>query len=223
MPERLEIDPAVLRQLALQHLLVAAETREWAQPPTEWLANFEPTYGKIANPVKEALERYYDARLRAGEALAREHEQTAASLRESADAYERADAEAAASLSPSSENAGGRVGAFGDPVTAGFAPGSTAPNSQMGAPVVTGPGTSAGIGPSTPPTQMDPAVAANGAAQGPGGAPPGQSQSGVAAGGVTATPGIVAPAEHTTGAGTAPAGTGNAASGAPAGTGALPP
>src|SRR5690606_34095446 len=98
MPERLDIDPELLRRLALQHDQVAAETREWAQPPSDWLANFEPTYGKIANPVKEALERYYTARLRAGEALAREHEETARSLRESADTYERTDAEGAAGL-----------------------------------------------------------------------------------------------------------------------------
>ncbi|MEV0367391.1 type VII secretion target [Nocardia fusca] len=222
MPEWLDIDPAVLRQLALQHDQVAAETREWAQPPSEWLANFEPTYGKIANPVKEALERYYDARLRAGEALAREHEQTAASLRESADAYERTDAEAAASVNRSGEDIGGRVGTFGDPVTAGFAPNSTAPNSQMGAPVVTGPGAGAGFGPSTPPEQMNPAAAANGAGQGPSGAPPGQSQNGSAAGGVTATPGTVPATEHTAGAGTAPAGN-NAVSGAPSGAGTVPP
>lgn len=223
MPEWLDIDPAVLRQLALQHDQVAAETREWAQPPAEWLANFEPTYGKIANPVKEALERYYDARLRAGEALAREHEQTAASLRESANAYERTDAEAAASVGLSGEDAGGRVGTFGDPVTTGFAPNSTAPNNPLGAPVVTGPGAGTGAGPSTPPPgQMDPATAGNGAAaQGPSGAPPGQSQNGVAAGGVTATPGTVPPAEHTAGTGATPAG--NAVSGAPSGTGTVPP
>ncbi|MEU2043265.1 type VII secretion target [Nocardia niwae] len=87
----LEIDPAVLRQLADQHRRVAADTREWAKPPAEWLANFLPTYGKIAYPVYEALERYYDARQRAGEALASEHDRTAESLRASADAYEQSD------------------------------------------------------------------------------------------------------------------------------------
>lgn len=221
MPEWLDIDPAVLRQLALQHDQVAAETREWAQPPSEWLANFEPTYGKIANPVKEALERYYDARLRAGEALAREHEQTAASLRESANAYERTDAEAAASVNRSGEDVGGRGGTFGDPATSGFAPTSTAPNSQLGAPVATGPGAGAGFGPSTPPGQMDPAAAANGAGQGPSGAPPGQNQNGAAPGGVTAMPGAVPTTEQTSGAGTAPGG--NAVPGAPTGAGTAPP
>ncbi|MEU6831340.1 type VII secretion target [Nocardia beijingensis] len=91
MPESMEVDPAVLRQLAEQHRRVARDTREWAKPPTEWLANFLPTYGKIAYPVYEALERYYDARQRAGEALASEHDRTADSLRASADAYEQSD------------------------------------------------------------------------------------------------------------------------------------
>ncbi|NKY59821.1 type VII secretion target [Nocardia flavorosea] len=104
MPDRLEIDPAILRQLAGQHEQVARETREWAKPPVEWLANFEPTYGKIANPVKVALERYYDARQRAGEALAREHDQTAESLLKAAESYERADAESAASIGRNEES-----------------------------------------------------------------------------------------------------------------------
>ncbi|WP_040793349.1 type VII secretion target [Nocardia paucivorans] len=98
MPERLEIEPAVLRALANQHEQVARETREWAQPPREWLDNFQSTYGKIADPVRLALVSYYNARQRAGEALAQEHEQTAASLRASADEYERMDAESAANI-----------------------------------------------------------------------------------------------------------------------------
>ncbi|MGQ4619694.1 type VII secretion target [Nocardia sp. R7R-8] len=93
MPNSMEIDPAVLRQLADQHDRVARDTREWAKPPTVWLANFLPTYGKIAYPVYEALQRYYDARQRAGEALAGEHDRTADSLRASADAYEQSDDE----------------------------------------------------------------------------------------------------------------------------------
>ncbi|MEU2101709.1 type VII secretion target [Nocardia sp. NPDC019255] len=92
MPENsMEVDPVVLRQLEEQHRRVGRDITEWAKPPTEWLANFLPTYGKIAYPVYEALVRYYDARQRAGEALAKEHERTADSLRASADAYEQAD------------------------------------------------------------------------------------------------------------------------------------
>ncbi|GGL40558.1 type VII secretion target [Nocardia jinanensis] len=222
MPDWLDIDPAVLRQLAGQHDQVAAETREWAQPPSEWLANFEPTYGKIANPVKEALERYYDARLRAGEALAREHEQTAASLRESADAYERTDAEAAVSVSGSGENIGGPGGTFGDPVPGLGAPISAGPNNQVGIPGGPNGSSASPLPPSspTPPGQMDPAVAANGGGQGPSGAAPGQGQNGVVPGGTTATPGTVPPAEHTAGAGAAPAA--GAVSGGP-GAGTVPP
>lgn len=94
MPDgRMEIDPAVLRQLASQHDQVARDTREWAKPPADWLANFLPTYGKIAFPVYEALEKYYDARQRAGDALAGEHERTRDSLLASAEAYEDADDE----------------------------------------------------------------------------------------------------------------------------------
>ncbi|MGO4617644.1 type VII secretion target [Nocardia sp. 2YAB30] len=98
MPNRIDIDPAVLRQLASQHDQVARDTREWAKPPSDWLASFLPTYGKIAYPVYDALERYYDARQRAGEALAVEHERTRDSLLASADAYEQADEEFASQI-----------------------------------------------------------------------------------------------------------------------------
>lgn len=96
MPDRMEIDPEVLRQLAIQHDRVARDTREWAQPPTAWLDSFLPTYGKIAYPVYNALMRYYDARKRAGEHLADQHDQTAASLRAAADTYEHTDEDFAA-------------------------------------------------------------------------------------------------------------------------------
>ncbi|MFC3963079.1 type VII secretion target [Nocardia jiangsuensis] len=96
MPESMNIDPAVLRQLATQHDRIAQDTREWGKPPAEWLANFLPTYGKIAQPVYEALGRYYDARQRAAENLAREHDDTAAALRASADTYEQTDEDLAA-------------------------------------------------------------------------------------------------------------------------------
>lgn len=116
MPERLEIEPAVLRQLANQHDQVARDTREWARPPYEWLANFEPTYGKIANPVKVALEKYYDARQRAGEALALEHERTAANLRASANSYEAADEGQAFDIGRSGDDFTDRPGAQPGPV-----------------------------------------------------------------------------------------------------------
>ncbi|WP_433491898.1 type VII secretion target [Nocardia grenadensis] len=205
MPEWLDIDPAVLRQLASQHRQVAAETREWAQPPAEWLANFEPTYGKIANPVKEALERYYEARQRAGEALAREHDQTADSLIESAEAYERTDLEGAANIGRALEDSDGPRG-IGDP---GIAPASIPSGPPSGPP----PGGPAGESatPGAPGTQM-PAAAAS----------PGLP--GAAGGGDTATNGAAAPAQsgEVPGGAAAPPGAVPAAGDRVAATGASP-
>lgn len=134
MPDRLEIDPAVLRQLASQHEQVARDTREWAKPPTEWLANFEPTYGKIAHPVKVALERYYAARERAGIALAQEHEDTAKKLRDSADSYERTDDEGAAAISRNGDEFHGSPGSVEPPP-----PATTSPVAEPGAGPTPGP------------------------------------------------------------------------------------
>lgn len=218
MPERLDIDPDLLRQLALQHDQVAAETREWAQPPTEWLANFEPTYGKIANPVKEALERYYTARLRAGEALAREHEETARSLRESADTYERTDAAGAITVGgPDAENPRANT-AFGSPaplMNGGLAGNPAAGPVPVGATTPNGSGmTPAGATPPTGPDQQSTGTPTAGA----GGATPG----------VTAAPGGVSAGENPAAAGATPAAAANAGTGAgaapAAGTaGAVPP
>jgi len=105
MPERMEVDPAALRQMADQHDRVARDTREWAEPPKDWLANFEPTYGRIADPVKRALHDYYDARQEAGLRLAKEHEDTRDSLIAAAEAYEKGDEEQAANI----QNAGERT------------------------------------------------------------------------------------------------------------------
>uniref|UniRef100_UPI002453B733 type VII secretion target n=1 Tax=Nocardia wallacei TaxID=480035 RepID=UPI002453B733 len=82
MPDNVYIDPDLLRQLAEKHDGIADDTRKWAQPPSDWLNAFPKTYGKIAHPVHQALLRYYTARERAGNALAKEHEATANSLRE---------------------------------------------------------------------------------------------------------------------------------------------
>lgn len=110
MPDSMEIDPTVLRQLAEQHRQVARDTREWAKPPADWLASFLATYGKIASPVYDALIRYYDARQRAGEALALEHDQTAESLVASANAYQEYDDEIAANVKQGWESGGGGSG-----------------------------------------------------------------------------------------------------------------
>ncbi|WP_040834072.1 type VII secretion target [Nocardia brevicatena] len=177
MPDRLEIDPAVLRQLEQRHRQVAQETREWAQPPTDWLRDFEPTYGKIARPVKRALERYYKARQEAGEALALEHERTADSLRASADSYERTDAESAASINRHGDE-------FYD------SPGSSAPSSPtatspVGEPVA-GPVTGPGAG-----TSGSPSNGVVGSV--PGGTMPGAGAAGSEGASAPSSPGSVTP------------------------------
>lgn len=204
MPEWLDIDPAVLRQLASQHRQVAAETREWAQPPAEWLANFEPTYGKIANPVKEALERYYDARLRAGEALAREHDNTADSLIESAEAYERTDAEGASAIGGSLEDPDGPRGVN----DGSSAPLSTQPLSSGALPgLVGGPVDRRTEAPGTqvPPTAAPPggpATAGGGGTTTDGATAPGRNGEVPAA--AAAPPGTTPQGERVAGTGSAP-------------------
>ncbi|WP_280393742.1 type VII secretion target [Nocardia brasiliensis] len=103
MPDNLHVRPQLWRELALQHDEVARETLAWAQPPTEWLADFPRTFGAIAEPVHKALLDYYDARFRAGKALADENAYTAAALRASADAIENADHEAGSMILASGE------------------------------------------------------------------------------------------------------------------------
>lgn len=98
MPDSLNVDLQLLLDLANQHDQVANDTRTWAQQPSDWLASFPDTYGKIAHPVWQALTKYYDARQRAGEALADGHNKTADALRASATAYEQADQDGAANI-----------------------------------------------------------------------------------------------------------------------------
>ncbi|MEV6325745.1 type VII secretion target [Nocardia sp. NPDC051787] len=149
MPNGIEVDPAVLRQLALQHDQVERDTREWAKPPTDWLASFLPTYGKIAWPVYEALERYYDARQRAGDALADEHARTAKALRDSADAYEQADLDGASQIRQAGGLTDGQsppvvpVGASTDPLGPGgpTQPFTPPPGGPPGGPTSVGPDT----------------------------------------------------------------------------------
>ncbi|WP_306360048.1 type VII secretion target [Nocardia sp. CC227C] len=138
MPDRMDIDPEVLRQLANQHDRVARDTREWARPPSAWLDNFLPTYGKIAYPVYNALVRYYDARQRAGERLADQHDQTAASLRAAANGYERTDDDIASGLRRAGDEFGAPSQAPGTPGIGQPAPVNGAPSAD--APAVTTPG-----------------------------------------------------------------------------------
>ncbi|WP_459549681.1 type VII secretion target [Nocardia sp. X0981] len=222
MPGWLDIEPEVLRQLADQHDRVAAETREWAQPPLDWLANFEPTYGKIAYPVQQALESYYDARQRAGEALAREHEQTARSLREAANAYERSDAESAAAITMAGEDYTGRGGSPLDSAPPTVRPVAAAPVGENEAPVTAGPngvGTTPPLGATTPPGAGVDQPAANGAPPAGPAAPAGTPGT-TGAPGVLGTPGAVPPGTDVAASAASPAG------GAPPagpGAGAVPP
>ena len=129
MPDSLDIDPQVLLDLAKQHDQVAEDTRTWSQPPTDWLAKFPETYGKIAQPVFNALNNYYDARQRAGLALASAHDSTAAALRASAAAYQRADEDGAAHLNNMGQlfdGSHGQSGPFGN-VPPGGPAGPTGP------------------------------------------------------------------------------------------------
>ncbi|MFC8529444.1 type VII secretion target [Nocardia sp. NPDC057227] len=226
MPESMNIDPAVLRQLAAQHDRIAQDTREWGKPPAEWLANFLPTYGKIAQPVYDALGRYYDARQRAAENLAREHDDTAAALRASADTYEQTDEDLAARTRTAgaevSESTGTPSISGPAPVTAdtGQSPVSAAPAAQpSGEPVHAAPATNGSA----------PAAAAAGGAGSDGAAPSGATATpvtpptpvtamGADTGGADRATGL-APV-HTDQA-TAPA-TGSGVTAAP-GTGVVPP
>jgi hypothetical protein len=206
----MEIDPTVLRQLADQHDQVARDTREWAKPPADWLATFLPTYGKIAAPVHDALIRYYDARQRAGEALAVEHDNTADSLRRSAQSYEDHDRDMAASIKQTIEPGGHPAPQPRDQQPApGSAPsGPTQPSdvTPNGSGPAAGPATGpVAAGPNVPPPSQEtsgPPAAPN--AGGPGAGSPGAP--GVP--GVAATAG--AAPDHA-GNGAAPTGTGTTA------------
>ncbi|MEV5652517.1 type VII secretion target [Nocardia sp. NPDC052254] len=137
MADSMDIDPAVLRELALQHLRIADETDEWANQPIDWLNEFPGSYGHIANPVYNALKSYYSARENAGRALAKEHRDTAAKLRKAADDFERADDDGLGRVRRAAESPGA-----GAPPVAPVAAGP-------GTPSATGPqaGASNGVGP----------------------------------------------------------------------------
>ncbi|MET9489854.1 type VII secretion target [Nocardia sp. NPDC006630] len=194
MPDSMDIDPAVLRQLADQHDQVAVDTRHWSEPPHEWLGTFQDSYGKIADPVHQALLRYYDARQKAGIALALEHNHTAAALRAAADNYEKTDHESAAAIGRAADPQGsdrhdGQVPA-------------TAPPNYAGAPANSPAGT--GRAPVNsfdpqPGAAVVPAPPAHGAVPDPGaGATPGNAGSGAPNGAVPAA------AEHPADAGVSP-------------------
>ncbi|MBF6175653.1 type VII secretion target [Nocardia blacklockiae] len=212
MPDNVNVDPELLRLLAQKHDGIADDTRKWAEPPSDWLAAFPETYGKIAHPVHQALMRYYTARERAGNALADEHQYTANSLREAALAYEQADQDSGHGIKISGDEFGGSPSTQTPTGPAG--PGSTPPSAPdagpAGGPPPAGPSTTGagpggagpngagpnGAGPQDPGAGPDsgrqtPAVAGpdgGGPGGGPGGPGAGPGTNGAASTGTTATP-----------------------------------
>ncbi|MEU6560580.1 type VII secretion target [Nocardia nova] len=220
MADSVDIDPEVLRELARQHDRVADDTDEWANQPVDWLREFPDSYGHIADPVHKALTSYYNARENAGRALAQEHRDTAAKLRQAADDFERAD-----------HDGRSRIRRFDD------TPGSGAVPPQ---PSTAGPGTPSASGPQlTPANGAAPADNASGAGGTPAVAAPGApgiaatasdqpdaSDTGVDTGAGGGTDAAAANAGAGTSAGTAGAsGTTGTAPGSPGATaaGAVPP
>ncbi|WP_331723071.1 type VII secretion target [Nocardia sp. NBC_00511] len=157
MPDSVQVEPGVLRRLAVQHEEVATAIRAWAEPPHEWLTAFPDTYGRIASAVETALYGYYDARQKAGMQLADQHDQTALALRRAADDYERVDHEGAAAINHGGDQPG------------------TPPHSNGNAPVTGTPGGTANSAPSDHSTAQ------------PVSAPPTVAPTGVTAGGLAAS------------------------------------
>ncbi|MFQ6331547.1 type VII secretion target [Nocardia sp. CWNU-33] len=162
MPHIIDLDPDVLRQLAAQHQRVASDTRAWSKPPIDWLASFPGTYGAIADPVYKALNTYYEARERAGEALAQEHDETARQLIKAANDFENNDNEIANLLRKSGQDLNqpsatpppaGPLPA--GPLPAGPLPGDTDPNAPM-SPPTPAPGGPTSVGPEHPETSGAP-------------------------------------------------------------------
>ncbi|MBF6468884.1 hypothetical protein IU427_27515 [Nocardia beijingensis] len=91
MPNYLDVEPDQLRRMAKQHDQLAADIRKWGEIPHDWLSEFEPTYGVIAEPMRAALVDYYNRRHESAERLAANHERTRDELLAAADALEKAD------------------------------------------------------------------------------------------------------------------------------------
>ncbi|MEU1959234.1 type VII secretion target [Nocardia sp. NPDC019255] len=91
MPNHLDVEPDQLRRMAQQHDSLAADIRKWGEIPHDWLAEFESTYGVIADPMRGALVDYYNRRHQSAERLAARHERTRDELLAAAAALEDAD------------------------------------------------------------------------------------------------------------------------------------
>ncbi|MFI5534880.1 type VII secretion target [Nocardia sp. NPDC051900] len=91
MPEYLDVEPDQLRRIAQQHDTTAANIRKWGEIPRDWLTEFPSKYGTIADPVRGALEDYYQRRHDNAERLAARHERTRDDLIAAAKALEDGD------------------------------------------------------------------------------------------------------------------------------------
>ncbi|MEU1548819.1 type VII secretion target [Nocardia sp. NPDC005745] len=91
MPNYLDVEPDQLRRIAEQHDRAAADIRKWGEIPRDWLAEFPSKYGAIADPVRGALQDYYQRRHDNAERLAANHERTRDDLLAAATALEDGD------------------------------------------------------------------------------------------------------------------------------------
>ncbi|MGW4327291.1 type VII secretion target [Nocardia sp. NPDC004573] len=91
MPKGLDVEPDQLRRIAQQHDATARNIRKWGEIPRDWLAEFPSKYGTIADPVRGALEDYYQRRHDNAERLAAHHERTRDDLIAAAKALEDGD------------------------------------------------------------------------------------------------------------------------------------
>ncbi|MGI5220447.1 hypothetical protein [Nocardia sp. CA-290969] len=87
----LNLEPDELRRMAWENGVRAAKIRKWGEIPSEWLGNFQPSYGAIADPVRSALVDYYRKRHDKAERRAAHHERTRDALLAAADKIEEAD------------------------------------------------------------------------------------------------------------------------------------
>jgi hypothetical protein len=74
MTDSLEFDPGEIQSVQGQEYVRSDGLREAGKPDYEWLGSFLDNYGKIALPMKQALDRYYAERELAYNALADQHQ-----------------------------------------------------------------------------------------------------------------------------------------------------
>lgn len=147
MSNYLDLEPGELRRMAAQHGAAAARVREWGKIPRGWLDDFRRTHGTIAEPMREALEDYYQRRHDRAERQAADHERTRDNLLTAAKAMEEADHHSGSGVSAAGTFDGitpGRVdgpGATIAPAPAVFPAGQSTAFPNAGATVSSGPAT----------------------------------------------------------------------------------